>query len=62
MFMKDNKKKIVIDNRDRYKGKGLRLCRNCGTARAVIRKYGLRICRRCFREMAESIGFRKYGG
>ncbi|NYZ76848.1 30S ribosomal protein S14 [Candidatus Micrarchaeota archaeon] len=45
-----------------YKGKGTRICRNCGTARAIIRKYGLRICRRCFREMAESIGFRKYGG
>lgn len=57
-----NRKKKMRDNSDRYKGKGLRLCRNCGTPRALIRKYGLRICRRCFREMAEAIGFRKYGG
>ncbi|MBD3262378.1 MAG: 30S ribosomal protein S14, partial [Candidatus Altiarchaeales archaeon] len=26
---------------------------------ALIHKYGLNICRRCFREVAESIGFRK---
>jgi len=57
---KDKKKKR--DNSERYKGKGKRLCRNCGTARGLIRKYRLYICRRCFREMAESIGFRKYGG
>ncbi len=50
------------DNLERYKGKGKRLCRNCGTARGLIRKYSLYICRRCFREMAESLGFRKYGG
>jgi ribosomal protein S14 len=47
---------------ERYKGKGKRVCRNCGNSRALIRKYRLNVCRRCFREMAESIGFRKYGG
>jgi small subunit ribosomal protein S14 len=55
MFMK-------LPAEERFKGKGTRLCRNCGTARGLIRKYRLYICRRCFREMAESIGFRKYGG
>lgn len=55
MFMK-------LPAEERFKGKGTRLCRNCGTARGLIRKYGLFICRRCFREMAESIGFRKFGG
>ncbi len=49
-------------NAEMFKGKKKRLCKNCGTTRALIRKYGLYICRRCFREMAESIGFRKYGG
>jgi ribosomal protein S14 len=34
-------------------------CRECGTRRGVIRKYGLRICRRCFKALAEKIGFRK---
>ncbi|MBS3068318.1 30S ribosomal protein S14 [Candidatus Micrarchaeota archaeon] len=46
----------------KFKGKGNRLCRNCGNARGLIRKYSLNICRRCFREIGESIGFRKYGG
>lgn len=50
------------DNKGKYKGKGNRLCRNCGTSRGLIRKYKMYICRRCFREIAESIGFRKYGG
>lgn len=53
---------MKIPMNERYKGKGRRLCRNCGNSRGLIRKYGLFVCRRCFREMAESIGFRKYGG
>lgn len=44
----------------RQQGKGLRKCRFCGSARALIRSYGLRICRRCFREVGEQVGFRKY--
>ena len=55
MFMK-------LTMEERYRGKGKRVCRNCGNSRALIRKYRLLVCRRCFREMAESIGFRKYGG
>lgn len=41
-------------------GKGKRRCRRCGSAHGVIRKYGLDYCRRCMREVAKSIGFRKY--
>jgi small subunit ribosomal protein S29e len=44
----------------RFKGKGNRVCRFCGNARGLIRKYDLNTCRRCFRERAEAIGFRKY--
>jgi small subunit ribosomal protein S14 len=44
----------------RYKGRGLRKCKICGSSRAVIRSYNEYICRRCFREVAKSIGFRKY--
>jgi small subunit ribosomal protein S14 len=45
---------------DRYKGKGKRVCRLCGSSKGLIRKYGFYVCRRCFREVAEQIGFRKY--
>nr|HDO81266.1 30S ribosomal protein S14 [Candidatus Bathyarchaeota archaeon] len=44
----------------RKMGKGSRTCRNCGTHRGIIRRYGLMICRRCFREKAERMGFQKY--
>lgn len=41
-------------------GKGSRMCRRCGQHDAVIRKYGLNLCRQCFRELAKSLGFKKY--
>lgn len=41
-------------------GKATHRCRRCGNVRGVIRKYGLYYCRRCFREIAKSIGFKKY--
>lgn len=41
-------------------GKALKVCKRCGNVRGVIRKYGLYYCRRCFREIAKSIGFKKY--
>ncbi len=37
-------------------------CRFCGNKHGVIRKYDLYICRKCFREKAEDLGFKKYGG
>ncbi len=41
-------------------GKETRRCQRCGSRDAVIRKYGLNLCRQCFRELAVSLGFRKY--
>jgi small subunit ribosomal protein S14 len=41
-------------------GRGTRVCRRCGNARGLIRKYDLYYCRRCFREIAQSVGFKKY--
>ncbi len=60
--MMTEKKKSPQDKKleDKYKGRGTRRCRICGTSRALIRKYGIYICRRCFREVGENIGFRKY--
>lgn len=58
----DDKKIKNSNNDDSFKGKGRRVCRNCGNSRALIRKYSIYVCRRCFREMAEDLGFRKYGG
>ncbi len=46
--------------KSKFKGKGNRKCRFCGTARGLVRKYKLYICRRCFREVGEEIGFRKF--
>ena len=46
---------------ERYKGKGIRKCRICGAARALIRSHNLYICRRCFRESAQGLGFKKFG-
>jgi len=40
-------------------GKGTRRCKRCGTHRGIIRRFDLFICRRCFREIAESLGFKK---
>ncbi len=46
--------------RTRLYGKGSRRCVRCGSRDAVIQKYGLMLCRQCFREIAVSLGFRKY--
>jgi len=41
-------------------GRGAYSCQRCGSHDAVIKKYGLMLCRQCFRELAVSLGFRKY--
>ncbi|MGI0100110.1 MAG: 30S ribosomal protein S14 [Candidatus Micrarchaeaceae archaeon] len=46
---------------EKFKGKGIRKCRICGSARGLIRSHKLYVCRRCFREIARDIGFKKYG-
>jgi len=53
-------KKSQIPFEYKKKGKGKRKCRITRNARAVIRQYGLQLSRRAFREVADSIGFRKY--
>ncbi|MCD6092522.1 MAG: 30S ribosomal protein S14 [Candidatus Aenigmarchaeota archaeon] len=42
-------------------GKGAHKCVRCGNLNGVIRRYNLFYCRRCFREVAEELGFKKYG-
>ena len=42
-------------------GRGSRWCKRCGDYTALIQKYYLHLCRRCFREVADSLGFRKNG-
>lgn len=56
------KRKVFAEKKmaSKFKGKGNRVCRFCGNARGLIRKYNLNTCRRCFREKSEAIGFRKY--
>ncbi len=44
---------------DKY-GRGVQECRRCGSKDAVIQAYGLYLCRQCFREIAYSMGFKKY--
>ena len=41
-------------------GKGRTICRRCRRTGGVIRKYGLYYCRQCMREVAKSVGFKKY--
>ncbi|HEV8289611.1 MAG TPA: 30S ribosomal protein S14 [Candidatus Norongarragalinales archaeon] len=45
----------------KFKRRGTRMCKLCGTPRGLVRKYGLMICRRCFRENALELGFVKNG-
>jgi small subunit ribosomal protein S14 len=56
------KAKFIKHNQpnERSCGIALRKCKNCGRNRGHINKYGLHICRQCFREMALSLGFKKY--
>jgi len=42
-------------------GLGKSICRNCGKkGMGMITKYGLYYCRHCFREVARTVGFKKY--
>ncbi|MBU3905332.1 MAG: 30S ribosomal protein S14 [Nanoarchaeota archaeon] len=41
-------------------GRGTIECRQCHKRRGVIRQYGLLYCRNCFREVAKSLGFKKF--
>lgn len=55
-------KKFVKHNapKERSCGISLRKCRRCGRFKAHISRYKIHVCRQCFREVANSIGFKKY--
>ena len=55
-------KKYIKHNapKPRKTGLGLKRCIRCGRYGGHISKYGLEVCRCCFREIATSIGFKKY--
>lgn len=46
--------------KERKFGKKVHACVRCGSTGPVIRLYGLGYCRVCFREVAKTLGFRKY--
>lgn len=35
-------------------------CKICKNNKGMIHKYGINLCRRCFKDFAESLGFKKY--
>lgn len=41
-------------------GRGVQECVRCGSRDAVIQMYNLYLCRQCFREIAYTMGFKKY--
>ncbi|MHB8586023.1 MAG: 30S ribosomal protein S14 [Thermoplasmatota archaeon] len=41
-------------------GRGANACQRCGRKRGLVRRYQLYFCRQCFREVAPSLGFKKY--
>lgn len=45
----------------RSNGQSTAVCRRCGQHRGHNAKYGLDLCRQCFRQIAQNIGFKKYG-
>jgi len=41
-------------------GKSLSECKRCGRIGAHVGKYKMHLCRQCFREVAKSLGFKKF--
>ncbi|NHN47227.1 30S ribosomal protein S14 [Halostella sp. JP-L12] len=35
-------------------------CQRCGRKQGLVGKYDIWLCRQCFREVARSMGFKKY--
>ncbi|MEM0445734.1 MAG: 30S ribosomal protein S14 [Nitrososphaerota archaeon] len=50
----------IKPSKKRKFGKGVAVCRRCGTSVGVIRKYKLYMCRRCINEVAPLMGFKVY--
>ncbi|WP_332899763.1 MULTISPECIES: 30S ribosomal protein S14 [unclassified Haladaptatus] len=38
----------------------LQQCQRCGRKQGLVGKYDIWLCRQCFREIARSMGFKKY--
>ena len=38
----------------------LRDCQRCGRKQGLVGRYDIYLCRQCFREVARSMGFKKY--
>ena len=47
-------------SKERKFGKKVHACVRCKSTGPTIRSYGLNYCRVCFREVAKTLGFRKY--
>ncbi len=50
----------VTLRKQRKYGKGSRWCKRCGQYTALIQSHDLMLCRQCFREVAKSLGFKKF--
>jgi small subunit ribosomal protein S14 len=46
--------------KERSCGLAKKKCSRCGRVGGHVSKYGLDFCRHCFREVAQSIGFKKF--
>lgn len=55
-------KKFIKHNSPKKRSCGFtkKKCVRCGRIKGHISSYGLDLCRQCFREIAVSLGFRKY--
>jgi len=55
-------KKYIKHNspKPRSTGNWKRKCERCGRFGAHLSRYKLHLCRQCFREVAPSLGFKKY--
>jgi len=50
----------TTNRKQRKYGKGSRWCKRCGSYTGLIQMYDLMLCRQCFREVAKSLGFKKF--
>ncbi len=58
----EKKSKYLKHNAPKERSCGInrKKCRRCGRIRGHVDKYGLNLCRQCFRDTAQSLGFKKY--
>ena len=47
------------ERKEKKFGRGSRWCKICCCYTSCIKKYDLHLCRQCFREVANSLGFKK---